>query len=341
VSHDTLTLIWFFLLGVLLVGYVILDGFDLGVGIMHPFAKGDTERRLLMNSIGPLWDGNEVWLITFGGALFAAFPIAYATAFSAFYVAFMLLLFALILRAVSLEFRSKTEHRLWRTVWDAGFFLSSFLAAFLFGVAAGNVMIGLPVTQELVVDQTVFEQLSPYPLLVGVLTVLLFAMHGSLFLLLKTEGELRDRAYRWSWNAFGLFLVVYLITTMMTLVLVERATENFTYYPWLWLIPVINVLAIGNIPRSLYFKQPIQAFLSSCATIGALAALFGAALYPNLLPSTVDPRFSLEMTDARSSQRTLGIMLLIAVIGIPFVLSYTTAIYWVFRGKTTLDRMSY
>lgn len=340
-SHDTLALIWFGLLGLLLIGYAILDGFDLGVGILHPIAKTDEHRRIMMNSIGPLWDGNEVWLVTFGGALFAAFPNAYATVFSAFYVAFMLLLFALIFRAVSLEFRSKTERRAWRRLWDFGFFGSSLLAAFLFGVAGGNLMLGLPMDQRLVVRQPVLDQLSPYPVVVGLLTVLLFTMHGAIFLYLKTEDGLQRQAERWIWRAFGLFLIVYMLTTMYTLVEVPRAIENFRHHPWLWIVPMLNVLAIANIPRAMFKKQPAYAFASSCATIAALAALFAAAIFPNLVPSSTNADWSLTVYTARSSQKTLGIMLLIALIGMPCVLSYTAVVYWVFRGKVKLDHSSY
>lgn len=340
-SHDTLALIWFGLLGVLLIGYTILDGFDLGVGILHPIARTDEHRRMMMNSIGPLWDGNEVWLVTFGGALFAAFPNAYATVFSGFYVAFMLLLFSLIFRAVSLEFRSKTEHRLWRRVWDAGFFGSSLLAALLFGVAGGNLMLGVPMDERLVVRQSILGQLSPYPLLVGALTVLLFTMHGAIFLYLKTEGDLERRAERWIWRAFGLFLVAYVLTTMFTLVEVPRATRNFRLHPWLWLVPVLNVLAIANIPRAMFKRQPVYAFVSSCATIAALAFLFAAAIFPNLAPSSTDEAWSLTIYNARSSEKTLGIMLVVALVGMPFILSYTAVIYWVFRGKVKLDHTSY
>jgi len=340
-DYDTLTLIWFALLGVLLIGYVILDGFDLGVGILHPIARTDRDRRIMMNSIGPLWDGNEVWLVTFGGALFAAFPVAYATVFSGFYVAFMLLLFCLIFRAVSLEFRSKVESKRWRRVWDVGFFGSSFGAAFLFGVAGGNVMLGMPLDDRLIIEQSVLEQLSPYPLAVGALTVLLFAMHGSIFLYLKTEDELQVQVERWVWRSFGLFLVAYILVTMFTLVRIPRATQNFEDYPWLWAAPVLNVLAIANIPRAMYLKRPGYAFLSSCATIAALATLFAAAIYPHLLPSSIVPDNGLTLFNARSSEKTLGIMLIVAVIGLPLVLTYTGVIYWVFRGKTKLDRSSY
>jgi cytochrome bd ubiquinol oxidase subunit II len=340
-SYDALTIIWFCLLGILLIGYTVLDGFDLGVGILHPIAKTDEDRRIMMNSIGPLWDGNEVWLVTFGGALFAAFPMAYATVFSAFYVPFMLLLFALIFRAVSLEFRSKTDRRLWRKLWDFGFFASSLLAALLLGVAGGNIMIGLPMDERLIVRQTLPEQLTPYPLAVGVLTILLFAMHGSIFLYLKTEGELQQRVERWVWRAFGFFLVAYVLVTMFTLVRAPQATANLEAHPWLWIVPVLNVLAIANIPRAMYLKKPFYAFMSSCATIAALGILFAAAIFPHLVPSTTNPDWGLTVFTARSSEKTLGIMLIVAIIGMPLVLTYTAIIYWVFRGKTRLDVTSY
>ncbi|MCC6360859.1 MAG: cytochrome d ubiquinol oxidase subunit II [Phycisphaerales bacterium] len=340
-DYDALAFIWFVLLGVLLVGYTILDGFDLGVGILHPIARTDVDRRLMLNSIGPLWDGNEVWLVTFGGALFAAFPNAYATVFSGFYVAFMLLLFALIFRAVSIEFRSKTEHPVWRRVWDYGFFGASLLAALLIGVAGGNVMLGVPVDEHMVVRQTLLQQLSLYPLLVGVLTVALFTMHGAIFLYLKTEGDLQRQTERWIWRAFGFFLIAYLLTTMYTLVEIPRAVANFREHPWLWIVPLLNVLAVANIPRAMFKRQPAYAFASSCATIAALATLFATAIYPNLLPSSLDPLWSLTIYNARSSEKTLGIMLVIALVGMPFVASYTAVIYWVFRGKVRLDRASY
>ncbi|MDX9976060.1 MAG: cytochrome d ubiquinol oxidase subunit II, partial [FCB group bacterium] len=178
---------WFVLLGALLTGYAILDGFDLGVGILHPAARTDHDRRIFLNSIGPLWDGNEVWLVTFGGAMFAAFPEVYRSVFSGFYTAFMMLLFGLIFRAVSIEFRSKTQSRIWRSIWDYGFFFSSLLATFLFGVAVGNAMVGMPINEKGVYVGDFFDLLLPYPILVGVFTVALFAMHGSIYLYLKTE----------------------------------------------------------------------------------------------------------------------------------------------------------
>lgn len=340
-DHDTLAIIWFILLGVLLVGYTVLDGFDLGVGILHPIATNDHDRRIILNSIGPLWDGNEVWLVTFGGALFAAFPNAYATVFSGFYVAFMLLLFSLIFRAVSIEFRSKSTNPTWRRLWDHGFCGSSLLAAFLFGVAAGNVMIGMPVDAEMIVRQSLREQLTVYPLLVGLLTVALFTMHGAVFLYMKTEGDLQKRTERWIWRSFGFFLIAYLVTTMYTLVEVPRCVDNFRKHPWLWTVPLLNVFAVANIPRAMFQKQPGYAFVSSCATIAAFAALFATAIFPNLVPSSLDATWNLTIYSARSSQKTLGIMLMVAAIGSPFVLVYSAIVYWTFRGKVRLGKESY
>ncbi|MCX7626498.1 MAG: cytochrome d ubiquinol oxidase subunit II [Candidatus Sumerlaeaceae bacterium] len=336
-----LNLLWFFLIGVLLVGYAVLDGFDLGVGTLHLFAKNDLERRILMNSIGPVWDGNEVWLVTAGGALFAAFPKVYATAFSGFYLAFMLLLMALIFRAVALEFRSKQPWPWWRQMWDVVFSLGSSLAAFLFGVAVGNIIQGLPIGADGEYQGGFFELLSPYPLLVGVFNLSLFALHGAIYLEIKTEGELQQRVRRWLWWCYAVFVCLYLVTTVVTFAHVPHATANFRYFPWVWLVVALIVLAIANIPRAVYFGHPVQAFISSSLVIGGLIVLFGVALFPNLLISSIDPKFSLTAYNAASSQKTLGIMAIIAAIGMPLVLCYTTVIYYIFRGKVKLDKMSY
>ncbi|MDE2039795.1 MAG: cytochrome d ubiquinol oxidase subunit II [Elusimicrobia bacterium] len=333
--------LWFVLLGILLSGYAILDGFDLGVGILHLGARDDRERRLFMNSIGPLWDGNEVWLVTFGGALFAAFPEAYATAFSAFYLPFMLLLFALIFRAVSMEFRGKRSSPLWRGAWDVSFSAASFLAALLFGVAVGDSMLGIPIARGHEFAGGFLDLLRPYALLVGALNVSLFTLHGAIYLNLKTGGELQRRVRRWAWHAFGIFLTLYLFTTIVTLVSLPRAIANFQRLPWLWGAVAVNVLALANIPRSLFLRRPGQAFLSSAASIAALIALFGAALYPNLIVSSLNPDWSLTVVNASSSAKTLGIMAVIALCGMPFVLAYTAVIYWVFRGRVELGKFSY
>ncbi len=341
-SYDSLTFIWYLLLGLLLVGYSILDGFDLGVGILHPFiARSDLERRLVMNSIGPLWDGNEVWLVTFGGALFAAFPVAYATVFSSFYTAFFLLLTCLIGRAVSLEFRSKVHSTAWRKLWDLSFFLSSLTAAFLLGVAGGNVMAGMELGPKYHYEGSLLSQLYWYPLIVGCLTVALFALHGAIFLYLKTENELQDRLRKTIRPLFYVFASVYCIVTLATWWHVPHATANISSYPVLWIVPVLNALAVLNIPRAMYLGKPGYAFFSSSMVILALASLFSVAIFPNFVLSTIDPAYSVTLENARSSHQTLGTMLIIAAIGIPCVLSYTVIIYWIFRGKVKLDPNSY
>ena len=336
-----LQLIWFLLLGVLLAGYAVLDGFDFGVGILYPLARTDREKRLFINSIGPLWDGNEVWLVTFGGALFAFFPEAYATIFSGFYLAFMALLFALIFRAISLEFRNKMESPAWRLMWGYSFFGSSLLAPLLVGVAVGNAMTGIPLNARGAYTGGFLDLLGLYPVLVGLMAVALFAMHGAIYLFLKTEGDVQEYIGPWIWHTWGIFLVLYLLSTKLTLVQVPTATANFERFPWAVLIVIVKVLAIANIPRAIYYRRYGQAFLSSTVTIIALVCLFGIAIFPNMVTASNDPTLSLTMYNASSSPLTLKIGLLIVAIGFPFIVTYTSAIYWIFRGKVRLDEHSY
>jgi cytochrome d ubiquinol oxidase subunit II len=335
-----LNIVWFILLGVLLTGYAILDGFDLGVGMLQPVARTDEERRIVLNSIGPIWDGNEVWLVTFGGAMFAAFGEVYATVFSGFYIAFMLILFALILRAVSIEFRSKIESRAWRRFWDAGFFASSLLASLLFGTAVGAAMIGIPLNKRGIFVGRFLDQIGPYPLMVGVMTVAMFTMHGAIFLYMKTEGDLQRRMLGWIWRGFGFFLIMYMLVTIATLVMIPHAIKNFHDHPWAWLLVVLNVLAIANIPRAISQQRAAYAFISSSATIAALVCLFGFALFPNLVTAKPEEN-SLTIYNAASSQTTLTIMTIIAVIGMPFVAAYTWVVYSSFHGKVRLKENSY
>ncbi len=336
-----LNILWFILLGVLLAGYAILDGFDLGVGILHLAARNEKERRLMINSIGPLWDGNEVWLVTFGGAMFAAFPNVYATVFSGFYVAFMILLFALIFRAVSLEFRSKRESTAWRRFWDCSFFGASALATLLFGVAVGNALLGIPVDANGVFVGSFFDLIRPYPVLIGLLTVSFAVMHGAIYLYLKTEEELQQVVHRWMWRGFGLTLIFYMLATIFTLSAIPQADRNFREHPWSWVIVVLTVLAFANIPRAIFLGRPFYAFISSSLTILALVFLFSFTLYPNLVASSISPSYSLTIFNASSSQKTLRIMAIIALMGMPFVLCYTAAIYWAFRGKVRITEHSY
>lgn len=341
-SYDELCEIWFALMGVLLTGYAVLDGFDLGVGVLHPFvARNSDERRLAMNSIGPIWDGNEVWLVVFGGAMFAMFPDLYASVFSGFYTAFMLLLGALLLRAVSFDFRGKVERPFWRNIWDGAFFVGSGVAALLFGVAIGNVLRGVPLSVEGDFLIGVQDQLGFYPVLVGMMVVSLFAMHGSIYLYLKTEGEFQEHVHHYVWKTFGVFMALFMFTTMVTLVELPHVVRHFADLPLLWILPAGTVLAIANIPRCMYLRRPAYAFASSCAVIAALVGLLGAAMYPNLLADTAHPERSLTVFNCASSPATLNLGLLFVLIGMPFVVCYSALVYWTFRGKVRLTKASY
>lgn len=333
--------LWFVLLGVLLAGYAVLDGFDLGVGLMHPLQKDDHDRRLAINSIGPLWDGNEVWLVTFGGALFAAFPEAYATAFSGFYVAFMAALGGLIFRAVSIEFRGKVHKLWWRRLWDGVFFLSSLLTTIVYGTAVGAAMAGVPLDNRGIMTSSTVEQISPFALLVAGLTVAAFALHGALYLGLKTVDEQQRRTQRWAWVAYAAYVVMFLVVTTAAVKTIPLATANFDTRPWGAVIVVLNFLAVLNISRCLAKEYRGQAFVSSGCSIAALVFLFGFALFPNLVASSTDAANSLTIWNAASSTTTLRLMALFALIGMPFVIAYTAVVYWTFRGEVKLDEHSY
>jgi len=331
---------WFVMLGVLLMGYAILDGFDLGVGILHPLVRGDTERRLVLNSIGPLWDGNEVWLVTFGGALFAAFPEAYATVLSGFYLPVMLVLLSLIGRAISIEFRSKSRSAFWRAYWDFSFFLSSLVATLVFGVALGNVVGGIPLSPQGHYVGGLSGLFQPFALAVGVLAVAGAAMHGALYLQLKLDGELRRRATRWAWGGYLAFVLLNMVVAGMALQGVPHLLINFERWPVVWVMPVLVALALANISRCLVRQRPAQAFASSCCAIAGLTFLAAAALYPNVVVSSSGTP-SLDVWRAAASESTLELMAIIAAIGMPLVATYTATVYWVFRGKVKLDESSY
>jgi cytochrome d ubiquinol oxidase subunit II len=336
-----LNTVWFILIGILFTGYAMLDGFDLGIGALHLFTSKDEERRLMINAIGPVWDGNEVWLVVGGGALFAAFPNVYATVFSGFYFAFVLLLVALIFRAVAIEFRSKQPMKWWRAGWDIAFCASSVLSSLLIGVAVGNIAFGIPIDGRGEYAGTFWTLLRPYPLLVGVTSLALFMMHGAIYALLKTEGELHDKLRDWIKNCMIFFIVCYAITTMATLLYVPHMAGRVRANPWLFSVAVLNMLAIANIPREIHHGRDLRAFLSSCIAMMALMTLFGLEMFPNLIFSDPLPENSLNIHNSASSPKTLKIMVTIAAIGVPVVLAYTTSIYWIFRGKVKLDRMSY
>ena len=332
---------WFVLIGVLFTGYAMLDGFDLGVGAIHLFTRKDEDRRVMLNAIGPVWDGNEVWLVTGGGALFAAFPNVYATVFSGFYLAFVLLLVALIFRAVAIEFRSKQSMAWWRSMWDWGFSAGSIASSLLIGIAMGNIAWGVPINDQGEMTSEFLDLLRPYPLLVGVTTLALFSMHGAIYAFMKTEGELHERLRGWITNTIVFFIMCYALTTMATLLYVPHMAARVRANPWLFSVAVINMLAIANIPREIHKNRPGRAFLCSCAAMMALMGLFGLEMYPNLVLSNPTPAHSLTIHNASSSEATLAIMLTIAIIGVPVVMAYTLSIYWIFRGKVKLDKMSY
>lgn len=337
-----LNTVWFGLVGLLFTGYVILDGFDLGVGILHlGAAKSDQDRRIFLNAIGPVWDGNEVWLVTGGGALFAAFPNVYATVFSGFYLAFMALLCALIFRAVAIEFRSKHPSALWRRFWDLCFAGGSLVSTLLIGVAMGNIAWGIPLDAQGEFAGSFLGLLHPYALLMGLTTVALFAMHGAIYLVMKTEGALHERLRQWINPLIICFILCYVLLTLATLLYIPHITEAFRREPWFFGLIVPLVLAIANIPREISKGRDFRAFLSSCAAMAGLMGVFGIGMYPNLVYSLPNPDHSLTAFNAASSQKTLGVMLTIALIGVPVVLSYTASIYYIFRGKVRLDKMSY
>ncbi len=336
-----LNLLCFLLLGVLLTGYAILDGFDLGVGIIYLFAGSDDDRRTLLNSIGPLWDGNEVWLVTFGGALFAAFPRGYATVLSGFYMIIVLILVALVFRAVSIEFRGKHISTIWRSFFDSTFFLGSALATWLFGFAVGNSMMGVPLTAdgEIIAEYT--DLIRPFPILVGFFAMSLFALHGAIYAYLKTEGALQKRIHGWIRRASLVFLVLFVATTLFAVIRVPSATHNFRAMPWAWGIVALDLLAVGSIPIMVHNVRARCAFAASSCSIAALVTLFLFSVYPNLVVSSIDPAWNLTIYTAAASEHTLEIITVFACIGMPFVLAYTFIVYWVFRGKVKLGKESY
>jgi len=339
---DHIQFIWYIAFICLLIGYAILDGFDLGVGILHLFSKSDKERRLMLNSIGPVWDGNEVWLVTAGGALFAGFPDAYATFASSFYIPIMILLAGLIFRAVSIEFRSKQPMAWWRWMWDILFAGASLVIAFGLGVAVGNLIQGIPLDEYGNHTGHFTEFFHTYAFMVGVMTVALFMMHGSIYLMMKTEGEFHEKMRLRVNPSIIFFIMTYGFATVGTLIYQPHMVEAIQNRPYFFLIVVINMLAIANIPREIHFGRDLRAFLSSCVNIVCLLALYAIGMFPNLVYASNDPEsLSVTIYNGSSSLLTLHILLLIACIGIPLVISYTSVIYYIFRGKVKLDAHSY
>lgn len=334
--------LWFLVVGGLFAGYAILDGFDLGAGAWHLFFKKEKSRRIALNAVGPVWDGNEVWLVIGGGALFAGFPVVYATLFSGMYIPFMLFLVFLIFRAVAIEFRSKEEMAWWRKMWDICYSVSSIMLGFLLGVVLGNVLQGMPIGADMNVQgDGLFQFLSPYAILVGLTTVALFMMHGAIYLTFKTEGRLFIKITLLLRRAIIFFLVLFGLVSLYTLLYIPHLSDDFQQHPELFIVPVAAFLSMANIPRLVSRQQYGWAFVFSSLTVSILLALVAIELYPVVLLSTIDPAYNLTVYNSASSEKTLGIMLLMAAIGAPLVLSYTIFVYRTFRGKVKLDETSY
>ncbi|MFC2083842.1 cytochrome d ubiquinol oxidase subunit II [Bacteroidota bacterium] len=336
-----LNTIWFLLIAVLIIGYAILDGFDFGVGVLHLFTKSEHEKRVNLNSIGPVWDGNEVWFLTAGGALFAAFPIVYATVFSGFYLALMLLLVALIFRAVSLEFRGKVESENWKKYWDWAFGLGSLLPALLLGVAFGNILRGIPLDNNGLFTGNFFMLLNPYSLLVGVLSLILFTMHGAIYLTLKSEGEQKNRITKLIPKFWNGFVILYIVVTIFSIFEARFLFNDILSNPIFWLLLIILIGGIVYIPISIKNNKFGLGFFASSLTIFSMIGLSGLSLFPRLVPSSIDLANSLTIYNASSTERTLFTMLIIALIGMPLVIGYTLYIYRTFKGKVLLDENSY
>lgn len=338
----TLEVIWYLVIIACLICYSMLDGFDLGVGMLHPFVKTDVERRTLLNAIGPVWDGNEVWLVVVGGALFAGFPEAFATLFSSFYIPTMALLAGLMFRAVSIEFRSKRASNTWRQFWDYLFSIGSFGIAFGIGVVLGNIIEGLPLNQthDFTGEFSLF--LRPYGLLIGLTTVALFMMHGSIYLAMKTDGPLHEKMRTFVTRCILFFVAVYITLSIVTILFRPFMLARMWETPILFLIPLAAFCSIFSVPLLIRRKWDGRAFLASCASIALLLSLFALGTYPYLIRSTVDPATnSLFIANSASSELTLTVLLIIVAIGVPMVLGYGFYIYRIFRGKVHIDDHSY
>ena len=332
-----LATIWFILWGLLWAVYFMLDGFDLGMGILLPFlARNDMEKRIVYNAAGPYWDGNEVWLITAGGVTFAAFPKAYAVMFSALYTPLLLLLFALIFRAVSFEFRNKIDCPRWRGTWDKAQFLGNFLPALLFGVAFANLFSGIPIDQQGVYHGNIFRLLSQYGLMGGCLFVCLFAMHGALWLYLKSTGTLKTRAKITAlilWPIVAALAFTFLTETRFA----TGLYQNFIEQPLLRIFPLLAVCSLLGVLVSILCNLMLAAWIANALFIllSMFSAVFG--MYPNLVISSLDPVWSVTIANGASSTRTLFIMLLVALLLVPVVIAYQFWAYKTFAKPVTED----
>lgn len=368
-DYGTLRIVWWALLGVLLVGFAIMDGFDLGIAAMLPLvARNDAERRVTLNVVGPVWEGNQVWLILAGGAVFAAWPLLYATSFSSFYLAMLLLLVALVLRPVGFKYRSKLPDARWRGTWDAILCGSGAVSALVFGVAMGNVITGIPfgfepTTLRPVWEGSFFGLFSPFALACGVMSVVMLCMQGMVLLAWRTDAHIGRRAAvyaKWLALATGVLFAAlgvwvagpldgHVITSAVqplaassplqkTVTLVPGGwMANFCTWPWMWVAPAMGVAAPLLVIVLLLMRWWACAFVMSSLTVGAVITTTGFALFPFLLPSSLHPDAGLTVWDASSSLTTLWIMLVATAVFMPIIMAYTAWVYRVMRGKVTDD----
>jgi cytochrome bd ubiquinol oxidase subunit II len=325
--------LWFLLIAVLFTGFLFLEGFDYGVGILLPFVgREDRERRIVINSIGPVWDGNEVWLLTAGGAMFAAFPHWYATLFSGFYLALFLILMALIVRGVAFEFRSKDDNPRWRALWDGAIFFGSMIPALLWGVAFGNILRGVAIDATMTYVGSFFDLLNPYALVGGLVTLALFILHGALFLELKTGGVVQDRARRVAQQ-----MVIIVIVLGVGFVLFSALETDLLQH--LNIINILGiVLAVVSLIGTAYYIFRTRfgwAFVGTGITVLGISALIFGTLFPRVMPSSLG--FDLTIYNASSSAYTLQVMSVIALTLVPIVLAYQGWTYWIFRKRLTTD----
>jgi len=332
---------WFLVFGAVISGYAILDGFDLGAGALHLFLKKEESRRIALNAIGPVWDGNEVWLVIGGGVLFAGFPVAYAAIFSAFYVPFMVFLMGIVFRGVAIEFRSKEPGKWWRKTWDVVYSIASIIIALSLGLMLGNVALGIPLNDDQEFSGHWLYFFNPFAIMVAVTTLSLFMMHGAIYLTMKTENRLFIKLHLLANNFTVFFVLSFIITTLYTLLYIPHLSDYFRSHPVFFLIPLLMILSIANIPRQIKKGKYRYAFLSSAVTIALLLIMVAVEVFPYLLFSKGNAANSITINNGASSTKTMKTLLIIALIGTPLVGLYTGFVFWTFKGKVKLDATSY